>query len=128
MNLRMEIPMKTWKHIILVLIIALTVLSLLLSACGPLDDQGGKSNDGKGNDKENNKDKDKDNGKDKDKNVNADKVTICHKTGSVKNLYVAISVSSNAIKDGHGTHEGDLIPAPDTGCPDTVVVTEVPTK
>lgn len=119
--------MKPWKHIILVLILATTILSLLLSACGPLDDQGGKSNNGKGNDKENNKDKDKGNGKDKDRNVNADKVTICHKTGSAKNPYVEISISNNAIKDGHGTHVGDLIPAPEGGCPETVA-TDVPAK
>jgi major membrane immunogen (membrane-anchored lipoprotein) len=99
----------------------ITVLSLLLSACGPLDDQGGKSNHGKGNDKENNKDKDK------DKNVNADKITICHKTGSAKNPYVEIRVSKNAIKNGHGAHEGDLIPAPEGGCPETVAA-DVPAK
>jgi hypothetical protein len=126
-DIETEALMKSSTRTFLVVLIVITVLSLLLSACGPLDDQGGKSNNGKGNDKENNKDKDKGNGKDKDRNVNADKVTICHKTGSAKNPYVEISISNNAIKDGHGTHEGDLIPAPEGGCPETVAI-DVPAK
>jgi hypothetical protein len=63
----------------------------------------------------------------------ADKETICHATKSTTNPYVAITVSLNAIKNGHGPaddphhHAGswkDIIPAPDQnakdgGCPTT---------
>ena len=47
----------------------------------------------------------------------AGKVTICHATGSVKNPYVRITVSVEAVV-AHDAHLGvlDLIPAPDT-CP-----------
>ncbi len=42
-----------------------------------------------------------------------EKVTICHATGSDTNPYSRISVSEKSIiKDkGHGSHEGDVIPA-----------------
>lgn len=114
--------MKTWKHIFLITIVVITVLSLLLSACGPIDKSNGNSN------KE--KTKDKDNGNDKDKQGgNANKIAICHKTGSAKNPYVEITVSVNATMGGHGTHAGDLIPAPEGGCPDTVITdADVPAK
>ena len=49
-----------------------------------------------------------------------DKITICHATGSMINPYNEITVSVNGL-NGHGDHEGDLIPAPDEGCPDTPV-------
>jgi hypothetical protein len=38
------------------------------------------------------------------------KVTICHATGSTTNPYVAIEVSASAVLNGHGSHEGDIIP------------------
>lgn len=44
------------------------------------------------------------------------KITICHNTGSEKNPYIEITVSLNGL-NGHGKHEGDIIPAPDGGCP-----------
>jgi len=45
------------------------------------------------------------------------KITICHKTGSATNPYVEITVSVNALKHGHTTAKGDIIPAPAGGCP-----------
>jgi hypothetical protein len=94
--------MKIWNYIVLIAVVVITALSLLLSACGPIDNSNGNSN------------------KDKNKGGTADKITICHKTGSAKNPYVEISVSANAVTNGHGTHDGDLIPAPEDGCPTTV--------
>ncbi len=111
--------MKRWKRTLLLLIVAIMILSLLLSACGPLERLQGKDDHAKQKDK----DRDKDNGKDKDKikdqdtGGQADKILICHKTGSTKKPYVQISVSNNAARDGHGSHKGDLIPAPQGGCP-----------
>jgi len=43
-----------------------------------------------------------------------EKVTICHATGSMTNPYVMITVSANGL-NGHGDHEGDIIPAPADG-------------
>jgi CHRD domain len=45
------------------------------------------------------------------------KVTICHRTGSETKPYVKIRVSKNALKKGHARHAGDIIPAPEGGCP-----------
>jgi hypothetical protein len=55
------------------------------------------------------------------------KVTICHKTGSKKNPYRRITVSSRAIMNpdapagqqlrGHGKHEGDILMPGTTPCP-----------
>ena len=47
---------------------------------------------------------------------NNDKITICHATGSEKNPYNEITVSVNGL-NGHGKHDGDIIPAPAGGCP-----------
>src|ERR1044071_7964507 len=46
----------------------------------------------------------------------ANKITICHKTGSAKHPYVEITISSNAAQNGHAKHQGDIIPAPKNGC------------
>lgn len=46
------------------------------------------------------------------------KVTICHATSSGTNPYNEITIDRNGL-NGHGDHEGDIIPAPDSGCPDT---------
>jgi hypothetical protein len=124
--------MRPWQRILLLIIVLLAILSLLLSACGPLDNSHGRSNNDK--DKDRNKDhgngKDRDVGKDKDqvKSGKTDKILICHKTGSAKKPYVQISVASDAIKDGHGAHEGDIIPAPVEGCPEKSIATGLPTK
>ena len=48
--------------------------------------------------------------------LTADKVTICHATGSTKNPYNLITVSVNGL-NGHDKHAGDIIPAPAAGCP-----------
>ena len=48
------------------------------------------------------------------------KITICHATGSETNPYNEITVSVNGL-NGHGTHEGDIIPAPEAGCPTSPV-------
>lgn len=108
--------MKPWIRIFLLVVVILTILSLLLSACGPVEKSHGNQNKDKEKVKneEHGKDRDKNNG---DRNSNADKVLICHKTGSVKHPYVEISVPNDAIKDGHAKHAGDLIPAPEGGCP-----------
>jgi major membrane immunogen (membrane-anchored lipoprotein) len=128
----MEAPMKSWKRILLISLVVLTILSLLLSACGPTDNSNDKPDNGKNNnkDKDRNKDKDKDNGNKvkPDKGGNLDKVTICHKTGSAKNPYVMIRISNDAVKDGHAAHEGDIIPAPEGGCQETALPPDVPAK
>jgi hypothetical protein len=112
--------------------VGLTILSLLLAACGPLDNSAGSSDNGKDKDrdKEHGSGKDKDTGKDKDSDKvgKADKILICHKTGSVKNPYVQIRVANDALKDGHGAHEGDIIPAPEGGCPEKWVETGLPAE
>jgi hypothetical protein len=46
------------------------------------------------------------------------KITICHATGSDKNPYVEMMVSVNGF-NGHGNHEGDIIPAAPGSCPTT---------
>ena len=46
----------------------------------------------------------------------AGKITICHATGSATNPFVEITISENGL-EGHGDHEGDIIPAPAGGCP-----------
>ena len=46
------------------------------------------------------------------------KITICHATGSDKNPYVETTVSVNGL-NGHGKHEGDIIPAAPGSCPTT---------
>ncbi len=115
--------MRPWKRILLLIIVLLTILSLLLAACGPLDNSAGSSDNGKDKDRDkdhgNGKDKEKDTSKDKDpdKGGKANKLLICHKTGSAKNPYVQIRVANDSRKDGHGAHAGDLIPAPVNGCP-----------
>lgn len=43
-------------------------------------------------------------------------ITICHATSSKTNLYEEITVSVNGL-NGHGDHEGDVIPMPAEGCP-----------
>ena len=55
----------------------------------------------------------------------AGKVTICHATGSMTNPYVTITISENGL-NGHGDHEGDIIPAPAGGCGDEVEGSELP--
>jgi hypothetical protein len=51
-------------------------------------------------------------------------VTICHATSSEANPYEEITVSVNGL-NGHGDHEGDVIPKPAEGCPVTALATEV---
>jgi hypothetical protein len=48
--------------------------------------------------------------------TNDDKITICHATSSKNNPYNEITVSVNGL-NGHDKHEGDIIPAPEGGCP-----------
>ncbi|MES1246231.1 MAG: hypothetical protein ABUS54_00990 [Actinomycetota bacterium] len=47
----------------------------------------------------------------------SDKVTICHATGSASHPYLEITVDAHALKHGHTTAKGDIIPAPAGGCP-----------
>ena len=44
-----------------------------------------------------------------------DKVTLCHLTGN--GGYETITVSASGAENGHGKHDGDIIPAPAGGCP-----------
>ena len=53
--------------------------------------------------------------------VSDNKVTICHATSSKTNPYNEITVSVNGL-DGHGKHEGDIIPMPEVGCPTSPLV------
>ena len=48
--------------------------------------------------------------------VNDGKITICHATNSAKNPYNEITVSIEGL-NGHDKHEGDIIPMPVGGCP-----------
>lgn len=52
-------------------------------------------------------------------------IVICHATGSETNPYVSMTVNTQAALNGHINHEGDLIPAPEGGCPGEVDVVEV---
>jgi CHRD domain len=51
------------------------------------------------------------------------KTTICHRTHSGKKPYVKITVGKSVLK-GHLRHAQDIIPAPATGCPTTVLSPE----
>lgn len=62
-----------------------------------------------------------------------EKITICHATGSATNPYVVITVSINAADgqggdrlEDHRGHPGDLIPAPEGGCPGGSVTPTTP--
>lgn len=48
----------------------------------------------------------------------AGKITICHATSSEKNPYNEITISVDGLS-GHDKHDGDIIPAPEGGCPAT---------
>jgi len=48
-----------------------------------------------------------------------EKITICHATGNATNPYRLITISVNGL-NGHDGHD-DIIPAPATGCPTTVM-------
>jgi hypothetical protein len=41
----------------------------------------------------------------------ANKVTLCHATGSVKTPFVPVTVAASGVLDGHSKHDGDVIPA-----------------
>lgn len=56
------------------------------------------------------------------------KTTICHATGSERNPYNKITISTNAVSDsGHLDHEDDLIDDGEIDCPDSIV-TSTPTE
>ncbi|HSJ87336.1 MAG TPA: hypothetical protein VK909_09020 [Anaerolineales bacterium] len=63
-----------------------------------------------------------------DNDETANQITICHKTGSSENPYEEIMVSVNGATHGHGKHAGDLIPAPEGGCPTTITDTDIPVR
>jgi hypothetical protein len=46
----------------------------------------------------------------------ADEVTICHATGDRSRPYVELTVLRNRVNE-HRRHRGDIIPAPEGGCP-----------
>ncbi|HCS40502.1 MAG TPA: hypothetical protein DIW44_13075 [Anaerolineaceae bacterium] len=48
-------------------------------------------------------------------------ITICHATTDETNPYSTITVSVAGL-NGHGTHAGDIIPAPEGGCPTSPLV------
>ncbi|PKM70683.1 MAG: hypothetical protein CVU93_00830, partial [Firmicutes bacterium HGW-Firmicutes-18] len=49
------------------------------------------------------------------------KITICHATTNEANPYTTITVSLAGL-NGHGTHVGDIVPAPAGGCPTSPLV------
>ena len=53
---------------------------------------------------------------------NSRRISICHATASSTNPYVLITVDRSSL-NGHGLHNGDIIPAPAGGCPNPVVTT-----
>jgi hypothetical protein len=53
--------------------------------------------------------------------ISEGKVTICHATDSETNPYDEITVSVNGL-NGHVSHAGDIIPAPEGGCPTSPLV------
>lgn len=53
------------------------------------------------------------------------KIMICHATGDNTRPYDEIAVSVNGLDD-HGDHAGDLIPAPEGGCPTTTLTPIAP--
>jgi len=61
--------------------------------------------------------------------TNDGKITICHATSSATNPYNEITIDFNGL-NGHGKHQDDLIPAPESGCPavkETPTITMTPT-
>lgn len=63
------------------------------------------------------------------KQIVSNKISICHATGNGK--FVEIAVDPNGL-NGHGNHQGDVIPAPAGGCgsievPDTTTSTSTTT-
>ncbi len=110
--------MKPWKLRLFSLLIILTILSLLLSACGPVANLRHSLNHAKDKIKEK-LTQSRNDETDEDQDAGANKITICHKTGSAKHPYVEITISNNAAKNGHAKHQGDIIPAPKNGCPST---------
>src|ERR1044071_929088 len=119
MRVNTEMLMKPLKHNLFILLAVLTVLSLLLSACGPISVLHSYVNNVKDQHKDKVSENGNDNETDDDQDTGANKITICHKTGSTQNPYVEITVSENAAKHGHAKHQGDIIPAPKEGCPST---------
>lgn len=60
---------------------------------------------------------------------NVGKITICHATASATNPYSEITIDFNGLR-GHSNHKGDIIPAPQSGCPSvtpTPATTATPT-
>jgi hypothetical protein len=49
-------------------------------------------------------------------------ITICHATSSETNPYNEITISVNGL-NGHGEHEGDIIPMSEEGCPTSPLAT-----
>ena len=47
---------------------------------------------------------------------NDGKLTICHATASASKPYTEITIDFNGLR-GHSNHKGDIIPAPQSGCP-----------
>jgi hypothetical protein len=117
--MKKEMLMKPWKRSLSMPLAVFTILSLLLSACGPVTKLRGNFNIAKDKIKEKLTESGNDNETDDDQDAGANKITICHKTGSAKHPYVEITISSNAAKNGHAKHQGDIIPAPKNGCPST---------
>lgn len=109
--------MKPLQRTIPILVILLTILSLLLTACGPVENQHGGPNSHKDRGSGKGPDHRKDKSQNSQTGGQAGKFLICHQTGSAENPYVQISVANDALKDGHGSHAGDFIPAPTGGCP-----------
>lgn len=113
--------MKPCKRDLFFVLAVLTILSLLLSACEPIAVLHSYANTAKDKIKDKVSANGNGNETDDDQDAGANKITICHKTGSAQNPYVEITVSTNAAKHGHAKHPGDIIPAPKDGCPSTSI-------
>ena len=93
--------MTSQRHRLYVMVVVVLVFSLLLSACG----SNGNGNNSRGG------------GNGNGNSSNSNKIAICHKTGNPNKPYKMLTISKNALQDGHSTHAGDIIPAPANGCP-----------
>jgi hypothetical protein len=56
--------------------------------------------------------------------TNLGTLTICHATSSTTNPYSEITIDFNGLR-GHSNHTGDIIPAPETGCPSVTPTPEI---
>ena len=131
---------KSTKRTLLIVFSILIISSLILTACGAIEElaaaaggeKGKPENPGKGkgdDDDDDTKGQGKGDDDDtkggpakepfstKEHGVGHVPITICHATGSQKNPYVIITIDKMGELMGHQKHPRDIIPMPDEGCP-----------